>query len=553
MKLIVLIALIGVAAVVAECPNACSGNGVCGAKDACACYKNYQGNDCSERTCPFGYAHVDTPKGDLDGDGDVDTTTTVDSAGSIVYGATGTQEQFPDGADYEAHFYMECANKGLCNRKTGECDCLDGYEGTACQRASCPNACSGHGTCESIKELAELGPETRNVNDASTARGATTYELWDRDIGMGCLCDPEYQGADCSERVCKYGVDPLYDDDAEGTAVYEEVFIAVTSGGVDDIAGTYKLRFFDVFGEDWETEAIPVDGTATTFCDNTVAALEGLPNGVIPVDSVACDAGVDSTYNINAVIAFEGNPGHLRTAEVLDDSTTGTDSAVALYPSPRNGEFTDDYATESSLTVDTLDGTATTLVLSADGSSDFSAGDLIKVGKHRLGVSSISTDTITLLGSYQGGDAAGAFIYTSAATTETVQDSGATDLTAAVSVGSSTITFSGTVDNLSRGSVIYLEDRYYTVRSVSGTDVVVDEVFSGTRAAQTEGTMTADNFFTDATASATWVVTAGASSTTYEYVSECSGRGTCDRSTGLCKCFKGYANDNCDTQNALAA
>jgi hypothetical protein len=39
---------------------------------------------------------------------------------------------------------------------------------------------------------------------------------------------------------------------------------------------------------------------------------------------------------------------------------------------------------------------------------------------------------------------------------------------------------------------------------------------------------------------------------TYQYVAQCSNRGTCDSATGLCKCFKGYANDNCDKQNMLA-
>lgn len=41
--------------------------------------------------------------------------------------------------------------------------------------------------------------------------------------------------------------------------------------------------------------------------------------------------------------------------------------------------------------------------------------------------------------------------------------------------------------------------------------------------------------------------------TTYQYVSQCSNRGACDGSTGICACFKGYTNDNCDTQNMLAA
>jgi len=37
----------------------------------------------------------------------------------------------------------------------------------------------------------------------------------------------------------------------------------------------------------------------------------------------------------------------------------------------------------------------------------------------------------------------------------------------------------------------------------------------------------------------------------YQYVSECSGRGNCDRSTGLCSCFSGFSHDNCDTQTPV--
>jgi hypothetical protein len=48
------------------------------------------------------------------------------------------------------------------------------------------------------------------------------------------------------------------------------------------------------------------------------------------------------------------------------------------------------------------------------------------------------------------------------------------------------------------------------------------------------------------------LVTEHATPTTFQYVSQCSNRGTCDASTGVCKCFKGYSNDNCDTQNMLA-
>ena len=57
--------------------------------------------------------------------------------------------------------------------------------------------CSGHGTCETIGYLATI-----DYNNA--------YRLWDEDITMGCKCDGGYTGPDCSQRICKYGLDPMY-------------------------------------------------------------------------------------------------------------------------------------------------------------------------------------------------------------------------------------------------------------------------------------------------------------------------------------------------------
>lgn len=117
-----------------------------------------------------------------------------------------------------AHDYMECSNKGLCDRERGQCECLPGYDGAACQRASCPsntnsitpgsgvddrsniafkifngksaftgralsnaqvNQCSGHGTCMTLEQLAFLD-------------NSNTYDLWDKKTSMGCKCDPGY-------------------------------------------------------------------------------------------------------------------------------------------------------------------------------------------------------------------------------------------------------------------------------------------------------------------------------------------------------------------------
>jgi hypothetical protein len=50
----------------------------------------------------------------------------------------------------------------------------------------------------------------------------------------------------------------------------------------------------------------------------------------------------------------------------------------------------------------------------------------------------------------------------------------------------------------------------------------------------------------------TLVTESAVGANTYNYVAQCSNRGTCDSATGICKCFKGYAGDNCAKQNMLS-
>merc|ERR1712159_285833 len=69
------------------------------------------------------------------------------------------------------------------------------------------------------------------------------------------------------------------------------------------------------------------------------------------------------------------------------------------------------------------------------------------------------------------------------------------------------------------------------------------------------GTTTTDAFG-DSSENATYVGVVNlfkfspATTGNYEFVAQCSNRGTCDE--GNCECFKGYTNDNCDTQSSLA-
>jgi len=281
--------LAAVSRINAECANACNGHGKCTSFDMCICNRNWQAADCSERVCQFGLAHVDTPKGDLDGSGDVSNANQVVVDNSYVY-PYGTTEQFPQMQDTDlqtlsdtAHYYMECSNKGRCDRTTGECQCFEGYDGVACQRASCPgypHSCSGHGVCKTIRQLAN-------------ADYGNVYELWDKHSTMGCECDAGYTGPDCSERLCKHGVDPLYMDDA-ATIKFSTWDIGIMSTGeghnftsniYDSVGdGYFAIRVYDSHGEDWLTG--PIRHSAN--CPTVVNALESLPNNVIPKGTVLC-------------------------------------------------------------------------------------------------------------------------------------------------------------------------------------------------------------------------------------------------------------------------
>jgi hypothetical protein len=352
MKIVLSLAFL--AGVSAECPNACSGHGSCGSYDMCSCYPNWQAADCSEMTCAFGLAHVDSPKGDLDmSASSLTSPLTTLLVGSTVY-PYGTTEQFPNMVTSEgetltetAHYYMECSNKGICDRKSGECECFDGYEGSYCQRASCPNDCSGHGTCETIAELAE--DEYDNI-----------YALWDADITMGCKCNPGYSGADCSGRMCKYGIDPLYVDDESTARVGSSTYIV--RPGFDGLQGTYAIKFYDVFGEDYATA--PIKAAQATSCLDVVSALEALPNTVIPGGTVFCsdywgqfDELLGSyeyaDYNEGGFhmysLTFTGNPGYLKPIEIdsmLDGVRPTTNTTTAVWSDGMTGEFTDYFATQ---------------------------------------------------------------------------------------------------------------------------------------------------------------------------------------------------------------
>jgi hypothetical protein len=235
-----------------------------------------ESGDCSDRVCPFEFAWVDAPN----------------AAGKY-------------------HKYAECAGRGLCNRVSGECECFDGYEGKACQRTSCPNDCSGHGTCEYIENLG-IGstPFTGTsslvkqfVQDAFLA----DYKGWDRSKTRGCVCDPEYGDVDCSKRLCPYGNDMMdRQNNLANPALFQKQKITFAHPtAISQLnTKTFALTFRSKMNETFTTYPIVFTTDTNTLKTHVENALLRLPNRVI--DKVTVTAAVVSS-KMEVEVTFNGD------------------------------------------------------------------------------------------------------------------------------------------------------------------------------------------------------------------------------------------------------
>ena len=242
-----------------SCPGDCSGQGLCNADNTrCDCFSGYTGHDCGLRTCPQGLQWLGYAAGNED-----------------------------------LHATMaECSNAGDCDRSSGYCKCAAPYSGNACQIIGCPPYgqidCKGNGKCMSLKDV---GPHKDDLQFTETA----TYNLWDAERIFGCVCDYGYQGHDCSERTCAWGDDPL-------DRVYQDLSVT-SSRPIEEVqtytcAGTSGTVVMKIFG--FVTTSIAFNANAATV----KAALEAIPAII----------GVNVGYNTgSALCAANGGPGIVST------------------------------------------------------------------------------------------------------------------------------------------------------------------------------------------------------------------------------------------------
>jgi len=202
------------------------------------------------------------------------------------------------------HTQSECSGRGVCQRESGQCACFDGYEGSACERATCPNSCSGHGRCRLMSEL----PKVQQAG----------YSSWELKRLSKCICDGGYTGGDCSLRVCAFGDDPETVCDYDGRQVQRLTLDFVTdptgTGSLDlDYANDqFALIFTTASGKNYTTPMIDdIWGSNQASANNIRNALRTLPEFAV--------MDVDVSYS------GPSNPGHLSVS--YDITFTGATNA----------------------------------------------------------------------------------------------------------------------------------------------------------------------------------------------------------------------------------
>ena len=216
--------------------NKCSGHGTCNfATSSCECTDGFGSErdrirviaddfapDCSSRACPIG-----------------------PSLASFIEHDVFRQNS----SEFHIHRDMECSSSGLCNRRTGRCECFPGFTGGACEKMKCAGTpqCSGRGRCLSMQRLAREPDALPLSNQQVTYRGDTEnssfpFNTWDRLLGHTCVCDSswpvglaanetqqaEFFGPACQFRRCPSGDDPntltVDETDCEGVNLTGTVY-----------------------------------------------------------------------------------------------------------------------------------------------------------------------------------------------------------------------------------------------------------------------------------------------------------------------------------------
>ena len=178
----------------------------------------------------------------------------------------------------------------------------------------CENDCSGHGRCTTLRDAAAA---VNHRNLVQEVHYPSTN--WDAERVHGCVCEPGWEGFDCSTRSCPLGDDPMttgtyetqvvrtlgdHTDEVQRIVItsstdvdeVQRLLLSESTAGPDPFAGTFTFTF----------DSRPL------FCNlcnvSAVETTEPLPRNISAADM---ETALEALSNIDSVaVSREDVPGH---------------------------------------------------------------------------------------------------------------------------------------------------------------------------------------------------------------------------------------------------
>jgi hypothetical protein len=216
-----------------------------------------------------------------------------------------------------------CSGHGSCGNHD-RCSCYANFVGGDCSKKACPygrsgKECSGRGTCDRGAGSCECadgytGASCQRIACPSDCSGKGSC---DTTTGM-CSCAGGYSGNDCSTRLCPKGDDPLtheVENAGDGRASQQSEVQTVTFNGGRGLGGTATLTYSDLYGQSWTTRPFSVGGNNVYRLEVSVA-----PN----TDIAAANHKHKLIFKYNGVASAADNSGlsiHADGAYAVEGST----------------------------------------------------------------------------------------------------------------------------------------------------------------------------------------------------------------------------------------
>ena len=210
-----------------ECPNDCSGHGVCRSFDEtprCACDAGFDGDDCSKLACaePTCNGHGKCISARCHCDNNFfGSTCAIDRTNTTTASAAETtcsklkqwsghgdcdpdREQCVCDEGFVGKFCQkkeclkDCSGRGTCS-DDGVCECEEGYAGRFCQRLACPKDCSGRGYCINGTCFCRMGWEGASCSSRSCKDNCNAMGVCKAGV---CACLNGYSGESCEQEPC---------------------------------------------------------------------------------------------------------------------------------------------------------------------------------------------------------------------------------------------------------------------------------------------------------------------------------------------------------------